>query len=275
MPTLGLDIGGTRVKAALLADDGAVAYTAKSGSYRKPDTDTLLAALREVVPEAAFDRVGLCAPGLMNEAGTAIEASVNVPGLVGVPLAELVSRSTGRDLPPPTVTGDAVAAAVDVAAHHELAGRLLLLALGTGVGAAVLDDGRPLEVDGPSPGHFGQIDVSLGRDPPVGPDGGRGGLEAYVGARALRGKPPQTLRPDSRAIRALVRAIRIGHAIYRPHHVGLAGGVGVRLATLETAIRSQTCDGLTNIARPGWRLVFGTDDYHAARGAARRAGVGP
>ncbi len=275
MPTLGLDIGGTRVKSALVGDDGRELAVAKSDSYRRPDRAALLKALRQVVPEAAFERVGLCAPGMMDPAKTMVEASVNVPGLCGWPLVELVAEATGRDVPPPAVVGDAVASALDVAAEHELGGRLLLLAIGTGVGAAVLDDGVPLEVDGASPGHFGQLDVSLSRNPPLGPDGGAGGLEAYLGARVLRGRQPGELRSDSRAVRALVRALRIGHAIYRPHHIALAGGVGIRLAPLAESIHEQTAENLTNIARTGWQLHFGRDDYHAARGAARGASGPP
>jgi hypothetical protein len=54
------------------------------------------------------------------------------------------------------------------------------------VGASVLDEGgKFLHVSGESPGHFGQLDVSLETDPPIGPDGGAGSLEAYIGTAAL------------------------------------------------------------------------------------------
>ncbi len=57
-----------------------------------------------------------------------------------------------------------------------------MISLGSGVGMSVLDDGVPLAVDENSPGHLGQINVSLDSNPPIGPDGGAGGLEAYIGA---------------------------------------------------------------------------------------------
>lgn len=273
MATLGLDIGGTRVKAALLGNE---LRTGKSSKYRRPDTETLLAALREALPTGDFDRVSLCAPGLASADGSCIETSVNVPGICNVPLRDIVRQVTGRDLQP-TLATDAHATAVDLAHLHDLVGRTLLLAIGTGVGACVLDReagalGSPLRVDGNSPGHFGQLDVRLTEDPPIGPDGGGGGLEAYCGSRALRGKRPDNLDARSDAVRALVRAIRLGHALYRPHHVALAGGIGVRLAHLAEEIRRDVNDRLTSIARPDWQLHFGTSDFHAARGAARLAG---
>src|SRR5258708_31988407 len=73
----------------------------------------------------------------------------------------------------------------DIYMGRGLSGRLLCLALGTGVGACVIDEGTFLHVSGESPGHFGQLDVSLEDPAPIGPDGGAGSLEAYIGAAAL------------------------------------------------------------------------------------------
>jgi hypothetical protein len=73
-------------------------------------------------------------------------------------------------------------------------------------------------------------------------------------------------------LRALVRALRIAHAIYRPQHVCLTGGVGVRLNPLLNEIKGAVEEDLTRLARPGWTLTTGDDDYHAACGVARWAG---
>ncbi|MEM6562381.1 MAG: ROK family protein, partial [Planctomycetota bacterium] len=85
MPALGLDIGGTRVKAAMLHDDGSAQPLGKSHPYRRPDTPALTAAVAEVAQGQRFDAVGLCCPGLLSHDRTTIEKSVNVPGLEGVP----------------------------------------------------------------------------------------------------------------------------------------------------------------------------------------------
>jgi predicted NBD/HSP70 family sugar kinase len=315
MPTLGLDIGGSSIKASLVNAAGAVVWEGISPRYVRPTLDQLLEALRATLDACPHDLskaegVGLCVPGLLNAARTAVEKSVNLPGLVGLPLADLARAAlVRRDPPRLALTSDAHAAAHDVWSTESpaLMGRLLCLSLGTGVGASVLDDGVPLHVSGASPGHIGQVDVSIGNhedprgfepvvglfresmrewsgtscpppDQPIGPDGGRGSLEAYIGLPALirrYGDDVGLLFPmltiDHAPLVALDRAIRICHAIYRPHHIRLLGGVGIRIAHLVPALRERVANQLTSVARDGWTLASGTTDFHAARGAARLA----
>lgn len=280
MTSLGLDIGGSSIKAAAV-DGDRVVWTNRSASYARPDRATLTAALRDVTagrsPET--QAIGLCVPGLMDDAKQRVVESVNVPGLVGQTLCDLLLEAGMTLQGDPVVVGDAYATAFDLFATRELEGRLFVLAIGTGVGAAVLDDGRPLFVDGESPGHFGQLDVSLPGEPAVGPDGGAGSLEGYLGAAALQRrygveKPAEHIQPNDPAIIALVRAIRIAHGLYRPRHVILAGGIGNRLARMKDAIDEAVRRQLTRIARPDWTLGFGDSDFHAAAGAARLAARG-
>ena len=129
--------------------------------------------------------MGLCVPGLMNDEKTTVRQSVNVPGLNGVRLDELVAAALAGTPATVAVATDAYATAYDLYETLRLPGRILSLAIGTGVGACVLDEGRPLHVDGESPGHFGQMDVSIAGHPVVGPDGGAGSLEGYISSAAL------------------------------------------------------------------------------------------
>ena len=70
-------------------------------------------------------------------------------------------------------------------------------------------------------------------------------------------------------MQALVRAVRIAHALYRPKHVCLAGGIGIRLGRLVPALKAAVAHQLTYIARPDWTLAVGDSDFHAARGVAK------
>ncbi|MGB7160947.1 MAG: hypothetical protein WBD40_22995, partial [Tepidisphaeraceae bacterium] len=78
---------------------------------------------------------------------------------------------------------------------------------------------------------------------------------------------------DEPAIAALVQTLRIAHALYRPNHVVLAGGIGMRLAHLLPLIRHRVEHRLTSAARPGCTLACGDSDFHAARGAAMLAAL--
>jgi predicted NBD/HSP70 family sugar kinase len=282
MPLLGIDIGGGSVKVACL-DGGQMIWSGQSASYSKPNAEQLIAAIGNAIggqirigePVIA----GLCAPGVLDFSKRIITKAVNVPGLTEMTLDELVRRAIGENAKLNWIGSDAVAAAFDAARANGLIGRVFSLAIGTGVGAAVLDDGKPLLVSGHSPGHWGQVDVSLPDEEVIGPDGGAGGLEGYIGSAALRKRfgtddlasPVAKMAGDAAPVRALVRAIRIGHAIYRPEHVLLLGGIGIHLTHLSGEIRKQVNQNLTSVARSGWTLNFGRDTWHAARGAGRLA----
>jgi predicted NBD/HSP70 family sugar kinase len=279
-PTLGIDIGGTAVKAAYHQTDGI--KVAMSSEYARPDRQQLAAAVRQAViglgPVNPIS-VGLCVPGKRSGDGESIELAVNVPGLVGYRFNHLL-EDAGVTACSATVVSDAVAATIDVAAESG-AERVLGIALGTGVGMALIEAGRPLSIGKGSIGHLGQIDVGpCSSETVFGPDGGRNSLEGYLGVPALRSRlgPDFAQRlgglpGDDPAIVALSRAIRICLAIYEPDRVVLLGGLGLAMRPLEERIRHSVCDGLTSVAPPGWTLGFGIDRFHAARGACRLARI--
>lgn len=305
---LGIDIGGTSVKVAVL--DAGIGHRATQphDGTAKGVASALAAAVAQANiqstaasptsrltggPPGLF--VGVCLPGLYDPKRDCLTRAVNLPGLVSVPIKPLLAAAgvplTGNASHPahptyPTVRiySDALAAGIDDHRERKLTGRLLAVSLGTGVGAIVLDGLTPLKVSPPdaplSSGHIGQFDVSLSSDAPtvpIGPDGGRGSLEAYIGAPALRERLGDLhealpkLTADDPAIRALVRALRIAHAIYRPDHVSLLGGVGLGIAHLAPAIHAAVSDQLTGLARPHWTLAAARHAFHACNGAARLA----
>jgi predicted NBD/HSP70 family sugar kinase len=224
------------------------------------------------------DRAGICVPGLLNESRSMVTLSVNVPGLMGLDLSQMVRDALGEGIPSVKVCNDAISCATDVVVSLRLSGRTLVIAMGTGVGCAVLDDQTPLMVEGESPGHIGQLDVTVDDPPTIGPDGGAGGLEGYCGVPALRRRFGDDINPhldrlteSDPCLRALARAIRICHAVYRPHNVVLAGGVGIRLRSRIPILQKLVDANLTSVARTDRRMVSAVDDFHAARGAARLA----
>ena len=280
MVSVGIDIGGRSVKVA--ARDGVRwLWTGQSAAYKRPDAAALVAAVRSAItkPLERIDTLGMCVPGLMDAQRRVVVDAINMPGIQGIPLERLARDAVnGRLAAAPSIHIDTAAAALDLFVTRKLTGRLLVLALGTGVGAAVLDDGVPLIVEGQTAGNLGQFDVSVPGHDVTGPDGGKGGLEGYIGAAALAQQYGADVSAalarvsgDEPAIAALVQTIRIAHALYRPHHIVLAGGIGIRLARLLPLIRERIAHRLTSAARPGWTIACGDDDFHAARGAAMLA----
>ena len=255
MIALGIDIGGSSVKLALVKD-GQVQWTGQSAFYSRPTTQQLVDALKD----AAKNRVtyaniaGLCVPGLYDKSKRMITLSVNVPGLMNVKLDEIVEQAFAKRVAKIEIVNDAVAAATDLYESRQMTGRLVSIALGTGVGMAVLDDGEPLFIEGASPGHIGQCDVSIAGDDVIGPDGGAGSLEGYIGVPALAKRYGSTedffekAKVDDAPLKARSCAIRIVHAIYRPHAVALVGGVGIRLKHLIEQVKKSVEVNLTSVA---------------------------
>jgi predicted NBD/HSP70 family sugar kinase len=277
---LGIDIGGTSVKAACL-QDGSTLWTGQSDFYARPNFSELRAAIRAAAGNHRIkpDAMGLCSPGLFDAAQRKIIYAINVPGVRDIPIDRLIPEALDLDFHNPTkFCNDGHATAFDLFQSRQTCGRLLVLTLGTGVGMAVLDDGEPLIVEADCAGHIGQIDVSIPNHPVIGPDGGAGGLEGYLGVAALKSKYGSDLSTavakftgQEPPILALVRAIRITHAIFRPNHICLCGGIGIRLKHLIPTLKKLIETNLTSLARPDWTLTTGDDNFHAARGAARLA----
>lgn len=304
---LGLDVGGTSVKGVLgvvREECEGVEWVAagQSWTYVNPGIDRVREALKGVTDELLSVRgstervgaVGLCVPGVVEKQTQRVSASVNMPGLVGVSLRQLAAEVVGERAVPSglhvSVVGDALAAAEECGRLLKLANneRLMVVALGTGVGMVVLDGQQQLLVNPGTSGHFGQIDVSLDRDEsnvPIGPDGGRGSLEAYIGLAALKARygdgdrlrqSLNTLTVHDEPIRALVRGLRVVLAIYKPKVVVLAGGVGTALGQSAVAaeLRGAVSRDLSRVVPVDWRLTFAVDGFYSARGAGDRAARG-
>ena len=134
---LALDLGGTHLRAGL-ADAGEAANVQAIGRWPAPRD---MESFRVLVGELAaahrpFDQVGLAVPGLTE--ATRCRWIPNLPWLDGADLADLVA---GARL---ALGNDSQLALLAEATHGAAAGLsdAILLSIGTGIGSAVLVDGR-------------------------------------------------------------------------------------------------------------------------------------
>lgn len=142
MNYIGIDIGGTNLKAGLV-DEGGLLLAVKTMKIREvsdPDalTDTLVALTRELaqeggVPMEEIASVGAGVPGVVDIRTGSIVYTCNLP-LRNIPLRKLFKRRLGLHL---YVENDANCAAL--AEYHAGAGqgskRFVTITLGTGIGA--------------------------------------------------------------------------------------------------------------------------------------------
>lgn len=284
--SLGIDIGGSSVKLALISD-GAEPYTLRGDKYEMPTLEllsqrvtTTFASLLEQagLSRDAIGAVGVSVAGPMDKRGV-IEMAANLPMLAGVCIPDW-AEATLRLGVPVTPATDANSAAACEHRRNPMPGRTLYLSLGTGVGGAVLDDGRPVIITRGTSGHFGHMDVSGGDpDAPSTPGAGRGALEAYVGFRTLEAAGVPFTSEErfehpvmKAALAALSRGLRILLAVYRPDHVVLMGGTVEIYSPALDKVKAMADDSLTKAAPAKWTLSVGqTDNFAAAIGAATLA----
>jgi glucokinase len=135
---VGLDVGGTKVAAAVL-DDGVLSEEIVEPT-EKGSSEALVAQLARMAREVGapeFAAVGVGVPSTVNFATGSIYFSVNIP-LADVPLRRLLSEQVGV---PVFVDNDAAVAAL-AEAHTAGTRHLVMLTVGTGVGGGVIIDGR-------------------------------------------------------------------------------------------------------------------------------------
>jgi glucokinase len=185
---IGVDVGGTTIKAAILDSDGLEYRRSERPTPRHLGPDAVIATtieaiveLRAELPEGALRAVGLVVPGIVDaEQGIAVYAA-NI-GWQQLPLRQIVAEAVGL---PVILDHDVRAAGL---AELELgAGRglqeVLFVALGTGIAAAVITRGQ---VSAGATGRAGELGHL-----PVFPDGEwcacgqRGCTETYASAAAL------------------------------------------------------------------------------------------
>jgi len=142
----------------------------------------LVEAIDQLDPEHRADRVGIGHPGPSDAAGRVARIAINLPGWREVPLADWLEPQLQRRV---TLANDANCALLGEAWQGAArgAGDVLLLTLGTGVGGAVLLEGRLFLGHGGAAAEPGLICVN-----PEGPpcnSGNRGSLEQYCSIAAL------------------------------------------------------------------------------------------
>lgn len=187
---IGIDIGGTNLKAGLVSDTGALLATAKTPLVWENEAEfvrTLAALSRKAaekagVPESEIAAVGMGVPGEVDPRGGRIVYTPNIP------ISDFsIEKSFRTDLDVPVYLGnDANCAALGE--YHAGAGKgvrnLIVVTLGTGVGAGILLDGKLMTGANGAAGEAGHMVIEAGGVPC--PCGRRGCWEQYSSAPALR-----------------------------------------------------------------------------------------
>jgi glucokinase len=249
-----IDVGGTTLKGAVVRSDGRVLTRRDAPTPAADGGD----AVAQAVVRLAHDLATAAQPGHRVVATAAVTAghvdtasgvvryAANL-GWKDLPLGPLLSDALGV---PAAVDHDARGAGLAEAVYGGRGADCLFVALGTGIGAALVRDGRVTSGATGAAGEIGHIPVYPDGD--ACPCGQRGCLEVYASAAAVGrrytaasgtaaradevvarlGHDPVADRIWAEAVEALALALATGTLILDPAVVVLGGG----LAKAERAL---------------------------------------
>lgn len=189
--TIGIDLGGTGIKAGVVSPDGQslaewrIDTEAEKGGNHVVSRmislcEEILSNLPDGVNTDSVVGIGIGAPGIFDfETGTLIAGANNLPGMAGTPLKKIFEDSTGI---PTWVDNDANVFAIAESRWGAGKGTRHMIAytLGTGVGGAVVINGKVFHGGWGFAGELGHVTVE-----PEGElcnTGNRGSLEVYGSA---------------------------------------------------------------------------------------------
>ncbi|WOD38784.1 ROK family protein [Nodosilinea sp. E11] len=265
---IGVDLGGTAIKLGRFAQAGQC-LTSVTVPTPQPSTpaaviEAIAAAIDAIDPNREAAAIGVGTPGPADVTGRIARVAINMAGWHDVPIADLLEAKTDR---PVTVANDADCAGLGEAWLG--AGRnfsdMLMLTLGTGVGGAIILDGKLFVGRTGTAGELGLM--TLNPDGPPCNSGNRGSLEQYCSVQAIEretGLAPAALfdqakAGDEHAIafwqtygRWLGAGIASLAYVFTPEAVILGGGISAAadlflpttLAELEIRVLPTSRDGM-------------------------------
>jgi glucokinase len=269
---VGLDIGGTKVLGVLLGPDDVVVHQVRVPTC--PGADGVVAsaarAVRALADEAGTTPAGLRGvalglPGMVDAAAGTVAHAVNLGiGPEPVPVAALLAAELG--IARVLVDNDLNAAAAGAARALGHRADVAFLALGTGLAAGFLLDGRLRRGWLGAAGEIGHLPLDPA-GPPC-PCGQRGCLELYASGRSLASRWPV---PDGvPAADALFAAAEAGDAralaVREEFAVAVAAAVRVLVLTTDVA-RVVLGGGVSEVGPPLLRVVVAALERQAATSA--------
>ena len=189
---IGVDLGGTNLRVALVSEDGKIVRKLK-----KPSSEEIVEAMAESVEEIGLagdvSGIGLGVAGLIDRRNNRVFASPNVHAIEGLDVVGELHKRFGI---PVFLDNDANAAALGerVAGAGRDFENFVLFTLGTGIGVGVIYQGRVLEV----PAELGHM--SINTEAEKCPCGNTGCLENYASARAMTARAVSMLEKGTESL---------------------------------------------------------------------------
>jgi glucokinase len=263
-----VDIGGSRTKIGIVAEDGGIVkrttIRTKAAGDPAPLVEGIVSTLRPMLDAVASTGgpalgVGVSVAGFLDAEHGAMVGNANLPALCGFPLRRVLEERLAL---PCRLEVDSNAA---VAAEHRYgagrgSARLLGVTIGTGLGGGVIIDGMLLRHTGECAGDLGHVIVDpKGRRCTC---GAQGCLEAMVCSAAL------SERAGGRAAREVVSGAKRGEQLAVDALAETGRWLGLGLASLSPLFAPDRIVVGGGIAAAGDLLLGPTRTSYSAHASA-------
>lgn len=219
---IGVDLGGTQLRAALVDRAGGILTARRVKTDREGGPEAIIAQIHtliETVGDHTTTTIGIGIPGSLDSAAGTVLGIPALAGWNGVPLARLVEDRAGL---PCVLENDATAAAIGE--WHAGAGQgcahFVYITISTGIGAGVVVDGRVLRGARGLAGEIGHTRIADASD--ICSCGQIGCWEAVASGTALGARARRAAVGDPTGAIATLAAQQPVSA----YHVGIAARQG-------------------------------------------------
>jgi len=264
MKYVGVDIGGTNLKAGLVDENGVLLATQKMKVASIADDDGLAWTVASLVQELAHTvnisvsdvaSVGVGIPGTVEIRSGSINYTCNLP-LRNVPLRKLFHRYLSIPL---YIENDANCAALAeflVGAGRD-SKRFVTITLGTGVGAGIVHNGKIYHGANGMAGEVGHMVIQRGGLPC--PCGRHGCWEQYASATALKRMTAAALAAHPHSILAQVVAENEGRVSGQSAFIAARRGDPVGQQVCDEYVDYLACGvvNVVNIFQPDTLAIGG------------------
>ncbi|MBR1616730.1 ROK family protein [bacterium] len=189
---IGVDIGGTNIKIALVDFEGKIIYSSTTPTMAElgyeAGVNNIKTAIKDLISqtgesEKTIEAIGFGLPGQIDYVTGIVKNLPNIPGWVNIPLAKIIEDEFKI---PTKLDND-----VRCAALGELnfgagkgAQNLVCITVGTGIGSGIVLNGKLVRGASNAAGEIGHIKMTLEKGPLCG-CGDWGCLEAYASGPAI------------------------------------------------------------------------------------------
>lgn len=189
---IGIDVGGTNVKIALVDEKGKIIYSNSVPTYAKMGyeytVNNIKQAIRDLMKETNtteknIEGIGFDFPGQVDCKTGIVKLAPNIPGWVNVPIAQMIEEEFHI---PTRIDNDVRCAALGELKFGAGKGceNFVCITVGTGIGSGLVINGKVVRGASNAAGEIGHIKLQMTNGPICG-CGDTGCLEAFASGPSI------------------------------------------------------------------------------------------